>query len=430
MLTSFSRRLSLQRYRFFGNSARRNDTGIIAQGFKASGVKSGIKKGKLDFSLFYSQTPANCAGVFTINKFRASCVDINEKTIQKNPKSIHAIVCNSGNANAITGTKGWDNTRKMQENTAQALGIAKDSVLVLNTGVIGRQLPMDKIQVGIEETSSSLSDSVDGWIDAATGILTTDKSYKLVSQECGEGRILGVAKGAGMIHPNMATMLSILTTDINITPECLQHALRTSVDKSFHAITVDGDTSTNDSVIIMANGQANNRCINDVNSGDFKSFVKVLTEVSQGLSQQIVIGAEGASKLISCTVYNAASQHDARLATKAVATSILTRCAMFGGEPNWGRILCAVGYSGSDVNIDKVGLWMTSPLPEFENEKCHLVTEGKPTESERVLTRCSNMIVGNRLDIHIDLQAGIETDTMWFPELSTEYVHFNSEYLT
>jgi len=411
-----------------------NQSLSIAKGFKVQGVSGGIKKGKLDLAIFHSTKPARCAGVFTQNKFRASCIDINHNVLSENSENISAVVISSGNANAVTGKKGWDNSMKMQEMTASSLGVDPESILVLNTGVIGRQLPMDAVQNGISLASAQLEDTEDGWVKAAKAICTTDKMHKLEATRVTIGgqevNITGVAKGAGMIHPNMATMLGFVATDANISSACLDHALRIATDKSFHAISVDGDTSTNDCVLLMASGEAGGAEITETSSSEFAIFQAGLNDVCTRLAQQIVVGSEGARKLVSVTIYSAKDQDDARLASKTVATSILTRCALFGGEPNWGRILCAVGYSGAEVDTNAVNLWMTSPYPNFENRKCYLVENGVPTEDPEVLKECSEMIQQEKVDIHIDLAIGSAQDTVWFPELSTDYVVFNSEYLT
>lgn len=322
----------------------------------------------------------------------------------------------------------------MQSMTAKSLGLEPENVLILNTGVIGRQLPMDAVENGIILASTSLEDTEEGWVQAAKAICTTDKMHKLESATAQIGdqfvNITGVAKGAGMIHPNMATMLSLVATDANISTQLLDRALRISNDKSFHAISVDGDTSTNDCVLLLASKEAGGTEISNANSPEFAQFQEALTDVCTRLAQQIVVGSEGARKLVSVTIYSAKDQTDARLASKTVATSILTRCALFGGEPNWGRILCAVGYSGADVATDRVNLWMTSPYSVFQGAKCFLVRDGAPTEDPSVLKECSEMIQQDKVDIHIDLAIGSAQDTVWFPELSTDYVVFNSEYLT
>eukprot|EP00494_Astrolonche_serrata_P024339 UN24597 len=250
----------------------------------------------------------------------------------------------------------------MQAETARNLGIDPENVMVLSTGVIGHNLPIEKINKGISHVVKMLGNKETDWINAANGIITTDKKYKLVSKDVTIGKgitgtICGVAKGAGMIHPNMATMLAVITTDVNINDKALDQALREAVDLSFHAISVDGDTSTNDCVIIMSSKQKKNTQITSTQCQGYDVFVEQLTLLCQDLAQQIVTGSEGAHKLLSVHVRGARNHGDARKATKSVATSILTRCAMFGGEPNWGRILCAVGYSEAEVDTGKVDLW-------------------------------------------------------------------------
>ena len=321
-----------------------------AQGFVASGIFAGIKKNKKDITLIYSDMPALAAGVFTQSKTVAACVTMNRQQLKKS-KTVQAILINSGNANACTGERGMMNARQTMTTTAAALGIKESQVLIASTGVIGQFLPMDKITLGIYDAVKNLS--VDGNKDAAEGICTTDtfpKEYAVEIILSGKPvRIGGIAKGSGMIAPNMATMLAFVTTDANISHSLLKKACSNANEVSFNRITVDGDTSTNDMAIILANGKAENPMINSENA-DYKKFYSALKHVLVVLSKMIVKDGEGATKFVEVTVRGTKTESEAKAACRTICTSSLVKTAIHGEDANWGRILAAVGRSGINFN--------------------------------------------------------------------------------
>ncbi|KYZ77744.1 ornithine acetyltransferase [Anaerosporomusa subterranea] len=395
--------------------------GITApQGFVAAGVKSGIKKsGKEDVALIVSQVPAAAAAVFTQNKMAAAPVLISRENAAKG--KLRAIVVNSGCANACTGERGLIDARLMVTTTANLLGIAEDEVLVSSTGVIGVTLPMDKVLPGIEAAAAGLS--VNGHEQALHAIMTTDTFPKVCAYELTLGdttvKIGGVAKGAGMIHPNMATMLSYVTTDAAITAPVLQQALNAAVNKSFNMITIDGDTSTNDTLAVLANGLAKNSLIDNVSHPDYAAFCEALTNVLIELAKLVVRDGEGATKFLEVNVSGAASQEDAKTAAMAVAKSPLVKTAFFGEDPNWGRILCAVGYSGAQADPARTSLRIGG-IP--------VVSAGlgvKPDlEALRTAMSASDIVV------EIELGIGDYAATVWTCDFSYDYVKINAEYHT
>jgi len=313
-------------------------------GFDAAGIAAGIKKnGSPDLAIIASRAPCRAAGVFTTNQFPAASVIYNRQLLAFNPELIYGVVVNAGCANACTGTLGNVNTRLMAEEAERHLGAGDSTVFVLNTGVIGVQLPMPKISAGIAQASQTLRP--DGWLDAATAIMTTDTRPKLASRTLALGdatvTLTGVAKGAGMIHPNMATLLSVVATDANIAQPLLQTALTTAANVSFNRISVDGDTSTNDTLLLLANGLAGNDEILDAGDPAFLAFQSALTDVCVELAQAIVRDGEGATKFITLDVGGAESDADAHRIANAIATSPLVKTAFYGGDANWGRIPAA-----------------------------------------------------------------------------------------
>ncbi|MDU4960295.1 MAG: bifunctional glutamate N-acetyltransferase/amino-acid acetyltransferase ArgJ [Sporomusaceae bacterium] len=395
--------------------------GITApQGFIAAGVKAGIKKsGKEDVALIVSQVPAVAAAVFTQNTMAAAPVVISRENAAKG--KLRAIVVNSGCANACTGDQGMADARLMVKTTAGLLGVDEDEVLVSSTGVIGVALPMEKVLTGIEAAAAALS--VKGHEQALHAIMTTDTFPKVCSYELEIGgvtvKIGGIAKGAGMIHPNMATMLSYITTDAAITPPVLQHALNTAVNKSFNMITVDGDSSTNDTLAVLANGLAKNPLIDSVEHPDYTVFCKALTAALIELAKLVVRDGEGATKFLEINVTGAANPDDAKAAAMAVAKSPLVKTAFFGEDPNWGRVLCAVGYSGAATDPAKTSLRIGG---------VSVVAAGlgvKPDlEALRKAMSASDIIV------EIELGVGGDAATVWTCDFSYDYVRINAEYHT
>lgn len=395
--------------------------GITApQGFVASGVKAGIKKsGKEDVALIVSQVPAASAAVFTQNRMAAAPVLISRENAAKG--KLRAVVVNSGCANACTGEQGLIDARLMLTAAAGLLGIAEEEVLVSSTGVIGVTLPMDKVLSGIEAAAAGLS--VEGHEQALLGIMTTDTFPKVSAYELTLGgavvKIAGIAKGAGMIHPNMATMLSYITTDAAVTAPVLQQALHTAVNKSFNMITVDGDTSTNDTLAVLANGLAGNPLIDSSAHPDYPAFCEALTTVLIKLAKLVVRDGEGATKFLEITVTGAHSQADAKLAAMSVAKSPLVKTAFFGEDPNWGRILSAVGYSGAQVDPAKTTLRIGG-IP--------VVSAGLGLRPD--LEALRKAMSAKDIVVEIELGAGSFTATVWTCDFSYDYVKINAEYHT
>lgn len=391
------------------------------QFFKASGVFSGIKKnGNKDLCVIYSEKESVAAAAFTTNKVKAAPVLLNMQNIQS--KNTQAIVVNSGNANACTGKQGHEDAKAMAELTASLLNIPSDSVLVASTGVIGVPLPMHCVESGIKNACKSLS--YDGGMDAVHAIMTTDTVEKIVTVEAlldGKKMLLsGIAKGSGMIHPNMATMLSFILTDANITKAMLQEALSESVKKTYNMISVDGDTSTNDMVIILANAAAGNKLI-ESKDASFDTFKKALDLLNTEIAKKIARDGEGATKLIECTVTNAISADDASKLSKSVISSNLTKAAFFGNDANWGRILCALGYSGGQFSPDKVDVFF-----ESEAGTIQLVADGEPLKfCEETAT---NIMAAEYVKIKVDFKEGSFSATAWGCDLTYDYVKINGSY--
>lgn len=395
--------------------------GITApQGFMAAGVKAGIKKsGKEDVALIVSTKPAVSAAVFTQNAMAAAPVVISRETAAKG--KLRAIVVNSGCANACTGEQGMTDARTMLETTAGLLGIAVDEVMVSSTGVIGVTLPMDKVLHGVETAAASLS--VDGYENALHAIMTTDTFPKSCAYELQLGntivKIAGIAKGAGMIHPNMATMLSYVTTDAAIVAPVLKAALDTAVNKSFNMISIDGDTSTNDTLAVIANGLAGNPLIDSEQHPDYALFCQSLTAVLIELAKLVVRDGEGATKFLEITVKGAASDQDAKRAAMAVAKSPLVKTAFFGEDPNWGRILCAVGYSGAQADPAKTSLFIDG-IP--------IVRAGLGVKPD--LEALRKAMAASDIQVEIELNDADGQATVWTCDFSYEYVKINAEYHT
>ena len=395
--------------------------GITApRGFKAAGVKAGIKKsGREDVAVIYSEVPAAAAAVFTTNSMAAAPVVVSRDNIKGGLLS--AIVVNSGCANACTGERGLADARTMVSQTAELLNVSPQSILVSSTGVIGVPLPMDKVRDGISRAVVELSP--DGHESAMQAIMTTDTFAKKAAYEFSlDGkavRIAGIAKGAGMIHPNMATMLSYITTDANISAPLLEEALKHAVDLTFNMITVDGDTSTNDTLCIMANGQAGNRLIDSINSADYQDFLAALETVCRYLAQQVVRDGEGATKFLEITVKGARNFAEGKQAAMSIAKSPLVKTAFFGEDPNWGRILCAVGYSGIDADPARTSLAIGGVT---------IVRAGLGASFDEAALR--QVMSAKDITIEVELGLGEAQATVWTCDFSYEYVKINGEYHT
>lgn len=391
----------------------------FAKGFTAAGVKAGIKKsGNLDVAVIYTKTQAVVAGTFTQNKVAAAPVYVSKEVVATG--TVHAIVANAGCANACTGQQGLDDAHKMAQIAADELGVNADDVIVGSTGVIGVNLPMDKLEAGIKDAVANLS--ADGSDNAGRAIITTDTHSKSVTCEfelSGKTVRMGaIAKGSGMIRPNMATMLCYITTDIAIDQALLQKAVSGCVEKSFNMISVDGDMSTNDMVIVLANGEANNAKITEENA-DYQIFFDKLMMLCTELAKQIAADGEGASKFLTINVKGAKSFADAKTVGMAIANSPLVKTAFFGEDPNWGRVICAVGYSGADMVPEKT-------VVKFGGITIFANGTGA-TYDEKAL---AHVMKEKDIVIDIELNMGQEDATVWSCDLSYEYVKINGEYHT
>jgi glutamate N-acetyltransferase/amino-acid N-acetyltransferase len=391
-------------------------------GFRAAGVACGLKKtGALDLALIASQTPCTATGVFTTNRVRAAPVVYDRQVLARNPGAIRAVVANSGCANACTGRQGQRDATEMARLVATRLGCGPESVLVMSTGMIGQPLDMMKVAAGVQAAVDQLS--ADGGHTAARAIMTTDTRPKTAAVRLSLGgrivTIAGMAKGAGMIHPNLATMLCLIATDAAVTPPALDAALRRAVEQSFNCITVDGDTSTNDTVLLLANGLAGNPLLEPTGPG-FDAFCQALTAIAVNLARQIVRDGEGATRFVTIQVRGAASDADARQAAMAVARSNLVKTALFGMDPNWGRVLAAVGYSAArTVDPDRLGLWFGDLA---------LVRDGQPLPADEARARA--ILEQPEVEITVDLGVGDRSATVWTCDLSYDYVRINAAYRT
>ncbi|MHA2282105.1 MAG: bifunctional glutamate N-acetyltransferase/amino-acid acetyltransferase ArgJ [Promethearchaeota archaeon] len=393
------------------------------KGYHATGSHIGIKDCKKDLAIIYSEVPAKVVGVFTKNIVKASSILWNQNLIQNN-NSARAIIINSGNANACTGEDGDKNTELIASELASCLGVNKNQILVASTGVIGVPLPIDIVIAGINNTYSKLGiTDLDANL-AAEAIMTTDTHPKQISVEITiddkKIRIGGIAKGSGMIHPNMATMLSFITTDINISRELLNKALKESVEDSYNMISVDGDTSTNDLVILLANGQGENSEVKE-ESEEYYVFKNALHYVNLFLAQEIVRDGEGARKFIAVKVTGAASNNDAKLLSKSVITSNLVKTAFFGEDANWGRILAAMGYSGANFNPTGVSI-------KFHNgsHSVVLMQDGTPLKFDEELAL--KILKKDEITVDLLLKEGNGEAIAWGCDLSYEYVRINGDY--
>ena len=392
--------------------------GTIASplGFSADGLHAGFKKKKLDFGWIVSEVPASVAGVYTTNKVIAAPLLVTKASIQKSQK-LQAIVVNSGVANSCTGQQGLDAAYEMQRLTAQKLKIEPDLVGLASTGVIGEQLPMDALKNGLSRILVSGKAE-----DFAEAILTTDTCTKtcVITEEFGSDLVTmaGVAKGSGMIHPNMATMLAFITCDANISSATLQAALSQHVETTFNQITVDGDTSTNDMVLVMANGcRQNEEILPDTE--EFEKFSKMLRYLMADLAKKIAKDGEGATKLIEVNVRHAKDEQSGRMIAKSVVGSSLVKTAIFGQDPNWGRILAAIGYAGADVSVDDIDIWI---------EGIPVMQASSPVAFDPEET--SDAMAGELLTLTIDLHDGDAEAQAWGCDLSYDYVKINALYRT
>ncbi|MDU2288679.1 bifunctional ornithine acetyltransferase/N-acetylglutamate synthase [uncultured Clostridium sp.] len=393
-------------------------------GFKASGVHCGLKKSllKKDLALIYSDVVATSCGVYTKNKVKGAPLTVTKQHLVN--KKAQAIIINSGNANTCNGDDGLSKAKKMANLCAKELNIKNDDVLVASTGVIGVPLNIDAIKDGIPQLVNNLSSEIQGAKNASMAIMTTDTIEKQAGIEIEVGgkkiTIAAMAKGSGMIHPNMATMLSFITTDISISPALLKEALKQSVNISYNRISVDGDSSTNDMVLIMANGLADNETIIEKNE-DYNLFLEALTTLNIYISKKIAKDGEGATKLIECTVSNANSIEDAETLSKSVVTSSLVKAAIFGSDANWGRILCALGYSGIDFDPEKVDVSFASNAGEII-----VCIDGSSVNFDEA--KAKEILLQDEIKILIDMKQGLSEVTTWGCDLTYDYVKINGDY--
>ncbi len=396
--------------------------GVCApQGFLAAGIHCGIKKKKKDLALIYSEVPCKTVAMYTSNRVKAAPIYVTMEHLKDG--FAQAIIVNSGNANACAH-KGMENAIRMAESAALNLGLKTSDLIVASTGVIGVPLPIEKIEGKMPKLVYKLSK--DGGSDAAEAIMTTDtikKEYSVSFELKGKTvNIGGISKGSGMIHPNMATTLSFITTDVDIDEELLEKAFSYCVKKSFNRISVDGDTSTNDMASIMASGLAGNPKIVSEDE-DYEMFVKALLKVCVYLAKQLARDGEGATRLITCTVRNSQTEEKAETIAKSVITSSLLKTAIFGADANWGRVLCAMGYSGVDFDYENVDIYFGSNSGEIA-----VCKNGRGIEFDEILAK--RILSEHEIDIIIDLKEGEDIATAWGCDLSYDYVRINGEYRT
>lgn len=401
-----------------------NGTVTSPTGFLAAATTCGLKaSGNLDLALVYSERNCRTAAVFTQNQVVAAPVTVNRETLAGNQTAIRGIVANAGIANACTGPEGVANARTMQKAAAFALGCGPEQILVLSTGVIGVQLPMDRVRTGIEATARELS-AANGRL-AAEAFMTTDTRPKhlAVQIELADGIVTigGMAKGAGMIHPNMATMLAVITTDAAVTPYQLQTLLPAAVNRSFNCISVDGDTSPNDTVLLLANG-ASGAVVADEES--IARFARGLDYVCTELAQMIVRDGEGATRFVTIQVSGARTETEAHAVAQTIATSPLVKTAFAGGDPNWGRILAAAGRAGVPFNQNQVSLWIGVSAPA----DLQLVAQGTPLAYQEA--DAAAVFAQPAFVVQLDLGQGKATATMWTTDLTHDYVRINADYRT
>lgn len=395
-----------------------------AKGFEAAGVEAGVKyKNRKDMAMIYSAAPCKAAGTFTTNVVKAAPVLWDKKIVEDSPFA-QAVIVNSGIANACTGKLGMDACEAEASCAAKLLNIPKEAVLIGSTGVIGMQMPVDKLCAGIEKLAAAKAGTPEAGLEAAKAIMTTDTVHKQVAVEFevgGKRAVMGaMCKGSGMIHPNMCTMLGYITTDVNISKELLQKALSAAVEDSFNMISVDGDTSTNDTLLVLANGLAGNEEIRE-EGADYEAFYEALEFVTKYLARKMAGDGEGATCLFETTVVNAATRQEARILAKSVICSSLCKAAIFGHDCNFGRFLCALGYSGVKFDPDRVDLFF-----EGSGSRIQVYGDGAPKEySEEEATK---LLSAPEVTVYVDMHSGSETATAWGCDLSYDYVKINADY--
>jgi len=388
------------------------------KGFLFSGISAGIKKdGKKDLGLIYSEVPAQAAGLFTTNAVKAAPVQLDRERVKKG--LCRAIVVNSGNANACTGSPGLRDARRVSSSVAKRLGIDEQLVFPSSTGVIGSRLPMKKIEEGIPKLVDRLSP--EGWMSTVEAIMTTDTFPKVEVATCRirgrEVKLCGMVKGAGMIRPNLATMLSFLVTDARIKAPLLQRMLKKAAETSYNRITIDGETSTNDTVLLLANGRAGHATLNRMDR-DAEVFQSMLSKVCQGLAQSVVKDGEGATKFVEVLIRGAQNDEDAREAAYAVAHSPLVKTAFFGEDANWGRILCALGHSGVSIDPNRIDVFF---------DRAPVVKKGMGVGSQAE-KKAGRILKKRSFKVTVDLHRGRSQCSVFTTDLSLDYVKINASY--
>lgn len=397
-----------------------------APGFEAAGVEAAIKyQNRKDMAMIYSRVPCRTAGVFTSNVVKAAPVLWDKEVVDHSPYA-QAVIVNAGIANACTGKQGYDYCRQTADKAAQVLGIPEDSVLVASTGVIGWQLPLDKITAGVEKLAAAKADTLEAGQAAAEAIMTTDTVCKQAAVEIEIGgrkvTVGGMCKGSGMIHPNMCTMLAFVTTDIVISKELLQEALREDVADTFNMISVDGDTSTNDTLIVLANGLAGNPEITARNA-DYDKFKEALHYIDTTLAKKMAGDGEGATALFETKVIHAATKQEARTLSKSVVCSSLTKAMIYGHDANVGRIMCALGYAGVDFDPEQVDIYCESDEMRMQICRGGMLTDYDEEEAEKILSAPEVRVI-------VDMKRGEESAAAWGCDLTYDYVKINADYRT
>ena len=395
------------------------------KGIKCWGAHTGIKSMRRDLAIIYSEQPAHAAATFTQNDVVAEPVKLSKKHIADNLAQV--IVINAGNANAATGEQGYRGAEAMARTAAEALDIDQEMVLVASTGLIGEPFPTEDIVEGIKVNIPKLSNDPKAGSFAANAILTTDTFAKeghiSFEMDGKEVNIAGIAKGSGMIHPNMATMLAFVVTDAAIDKQLLDKTFKKAVDRSFNMITVDGDTSTNDMAAVLANGMAGNKEIKSEDDPHFAVFEEHLVEMMMHLAKLIISDAEGASKFVEYRITHAESYETARKIARAVSDSLLVKTAMFGRDPNWGRIIMAAGNAGAHFKADQVDLFIGN-----QKELVQVLDKGMPMDFNKNLIK--KLLRESHIRVHLSLNSGEEEATAWGSDITTDYVMFNSVYTT
>ena len=401
------------------------DGGVTAaKGFEAASAAAGIKyQGRDDMALIYSETPCRAAGTFTTNVVKAAPVKWDQKIVAESPY-VQAVVVNSGIANACTGAEGYGYCEETAKEAAKVFGVPENAVLVASTGVIGMQLPMDRLKKGISLLKEAKGTGAEKGTAAAKAIMTTDTVHKEIAVQVELGgktvTIGGMCKGSGMIHPNMCTMLAFVTTDAAISKELLQRAVSADVKDTFNMISVDGDTSTNDTLLVLANGLAGNPEITEEDE-DYRAFTKALSEVNTYLAKKMAGDGEGATALFEVKIIGAKTKEQAVTLSKSVVTSSLVKAAIYGHDANWGRILCAMGYSGAQFDPEKVDLFFESAAGRIQIIENGVAVDYSEEEATRILSEPEVTAIA-------DVKLGTESATAWGCDLTYDYVKINADY--